>query len=92
MSSRKNPPDHGMFCRSSRTRYSGPCYDVADWVIYAADKETGELITDFACPVHLHKVLAKLTPTAGFSREMFRVIPAQMVADWASKHEVGRAR
>jgi hypothetical protein len=78
---------HGLYCDSSRSRYKGKCSDPALWVVYWGDPAADEVKTNYACAYHLHKLLVELTSKAEFSREMFRVLPAQMVVDWAAKQE-----
>lgn len=42
-------PSPAMTCTSTRTRYPGPCYDTAAWVVYWVDPARREDRVDFAC-------------------------------------------
>ncbi|MFF4482954.1 hypothetical protein ACFY1A_38935 [Streptomyces sp. NPDC001520] len=57
--------------------------------MYWADKETQTAQTNHACAHHLDKLLIELSPKAEFSREMFRVIPLDKLADWLAQRHKG---
>lgn len=78
---------HGLYCDSTRSRHGGNCNDPALWVVYWGDPEVDEIKTNYACAYHLHKLLVELTPKAEFSREMFRVLPLDAIADWKASQE-----
>ncbi|MDN3059376.1 hypothetical protein PH213_33550 [Streptomyces sp. SRF1] len=80
---------HGLYCDSTRSRFEGKCNDAARWVVYWADEGTHTLMTNYACAHHLHKLLVELIPKAEFSREMFRVIPLDELADWLGQQQRG---
>jgi hypothetical protein len=81
----RKPSPHGLYCDSTRSRHGGNCNDPALWVVYWGNPEADEVETNYACAYHLHKLLVELTPKAEFSREMFRVLPLDMLADWMRK-------
>lgn len=85
--SRRTASPHGAYCDSTRSSYKGPCNDPALWVVYWVDAEAGEVETNYACAYHLHKLLVELTPKAEFSREMFRVLPLDKLAEWMEEQE-----
>ncbi|MEV8063979.1 hypothetical protein AB0P37_48245 [Streptomyces antimycoticus] len=80
---------HGLYCDSTHSSFTGKCHDAARWVVYWADEETQTLQTSYACAHHLHKLLTELSPKAEFSREMFRVIPLDKLADWRAQQHRG---
>lgn len=83
----RKPSPHGLYCDSTRSRYPGPCSDPALWVVHWGDPEANEVRTNYACAYHLHKLLLDLSPKAEFCRDMFRVLPVDMVADWIAKQQ-----
>ncbi|WP_438453146.1 hypothetical protein [Streptomyces asiaticus] len=80
---------YGLYCHSTHSRFEGKCNAPARWVVHWADEETRTLMTNYACAHHLHKLLVGLTPKAEFSREMFRVIPLDELADWLGRQQRG---
>lgn len=78
---------HGAYCDGTRTRVAAPCNDPALWVIYWGDLEADEVKMNYACAYHLHQILAELKPKAEFCRDMFRVLPLDMVAEWQKQQD-----
>lgn len=87
----RKPSAHGLYCDSTRSRYKGQCSDPALWVVYWGNTEADKVETNYACAYHLHKLLLELTPKAEFCRDMFRVLPLDMLADWIRHQEHGDA-
>lgn len=86
----RKPSPHGLYCDGNRTRYAGRCSDPALWAVYWGDLEADEVKTNYACAYHLHQILAELKPKAEFCREMFRVLPLDMIAEWDAQRTAER--
>ncbi|MFI1166591.1 hypothetical protein ACH4UM_24045 [Streptomyces sp. NPDC020801] len=86
----RKPSPHGLYCEGTRSSYKAPCNDPALWVVYWGDPKADEVKTNYACAYHLHKLLVELTPKAEFSREMFRVLPLDMIAEWNARQDADR--
>lgn len=83
----RKPSPHGLYCGGTRTRGHGSCNDPALWVIYWGDLKADEVKTNYACAYHLHQILAELKPKAEFCRDMFRVLPLDMIAEWQKQQD-----
>ncbi|MER6092526.1 hypothetical protein [Streptomyces bluensis] len=83
---RKSSP-YDAYCDSTGSSYKGKCHDPALWVVFWAAPESDESKTNYACAYHLHKLLVELASKAEFSREMFRVLPLDMVMEWDSRQK-----
>ncbi|MFI5687882.1 hypothetical protein [Streptomyces sp. NPDC051636] len=83
----RKPSPHGLYCEGARSRHKAPCNDPAIWVVYWGDPEADEVKTNYACAYHLHQLLTELKQKAEFSREMFRVLPLDKLAEWMKQQE-----